>query len=423
MKRVLLFKLVTVILFISVLLPLASFSRASPEEVTIEMWDGLGGGDGYVMDMLVNEFNDRFAGKIKVVRVMQGPWDQVYAKVTAAYKAGAGLPDLIIMHITEIPIFAGNAVKEIDDLVSKYNIDLNIFDQKILEGCRWEGKLYCLPWDLHPYGMYINVDIFKEYKIPIPKSFEIDSLDKLLEFLRMIKEKVKGTEIWPTAIENAGWGGVWQWYSFINGSFLTPDLKKPDMRRPDILAAFKFLETLSREELAPQELDYVTMIDMFGGGEIAVLIHGPWLQATWDQIPGLSYAVIPVKLNLWASSHYIFFTKANGEERTKAAVEFVKWLLRPENNGRWGQYAGHVPATKAGRTYPPYTSIPARLGFAKQADSGYWHYLPLHIGIWEMHTKCFLPSIQKLMRLEITAEEAVSETEACIAEVLATYKE
>ncbi len=389
------------------------------EEVTIEMWDGLGGGDGYVFDMLVEDFNTEYKGKIKVVRIMQGGWSDVYSKLAAAYKAGSGIPDLSIMHPTELPIFKDTIAQPLDDLVQKSGVTRDMFIGYAWDLAQADGHTYWIPFDVHPYAMYVNAKMAAEYGITIPKPGELETPDDLLDWWRDARAKLP-ENLYPFGLPS--WGDWWVWWCLTPEDLLMKD-GEVDFRvdSPEGIYAFNVYKTIVDENLGKVH----TWEELAAGlaGDSLSWIHGPWMQATFDKVTGFEYSVVPIfgpRYKVWASGHSIYLTKANGDVRTGAAWEFAVWLLKPKNDGRWGQYAGHIPAVLEAQNYPPYAAIGARGMFAKQAELGF-KFLSFHELIWRWGD-VINPRIVDVMDGTLTPEQAAAQAQADLEAIMEEYE-
>ncbi|MEM2058606.1 MAG: extracellular solute-binding protein, partial [Thermoproteota archaeon] len=181
--------------------------------------------------------------------------------------------------------------------------------------------------------------------------------------------------------------------------------------------AFKIYKIMMDENLA--KLHTWEELAAGLGGDSLTWIHGPWMQATFDKVPGFEYTVVPIfgpKYKVWASGHSIYLTRANGEERTKAAWEFVLWLLKARNNGRWGQYAGHIPAVLEAQNYPPYAAMGTRAAFAEQAKLGF-KFLSFHPLIWRWGD-AINARIVDVINGVLTPEEAAAQAQAELEQIM-----
>jgi len=388
------------------------------EEIVIEMWDGLGGGDGYVMDMLVEDFNTEYKGKIKVVRVMQGGWSDVYSKLAAAYKAGTGIPDLAIMHPTELPIFKDTIAQPLDDLVAEAGLTRDMFIGYAWDLAHADGHIYWIPFDVHPYSMYVNVKMAEEYGIRIPEPGELKTPDDLINWFREARAKLP-EGLYPFGMPS--WGDWWLWWCFTPEDLLMKDGEVNfRVNTPDGIYAFRVYKIIMDENLG--KLHTWEELAAGLGGDCLSWIHGPWMQATFDKVTGFEYTVVPIfgpRYKVWASGHSIYLTRANGDKRTRAAWEFTLWLLKPRNNGRWGQYAGHIPAVLEAQNYPPYAALATRAAFAKQAELGF-KFLSFHELIWRWGD-VINPRIVDVINGVLTPEEAAAQAQADLEAIMAEY--
>lgn len=66
---------------------------------------------------------------------------------------------------------AHNVPLALDEVVDKDGYDLSVFYQRAVDGSKYDGKLYGLPWLIHPGQgpiVLFNVDLFEEAGVPLP---------------------------------------------------------------------------------------------------------------------------------------------------------------------------------------------------------------------------------------------------------------
>ena len=91
------------------------------------------------------------------------------------------------------------------------------------------------------------------------------------------------------------------------------------------------------------------MQQLFNSEKLAMNITGPWALPEYVEA-GVEYGV--VLLPSFTSEHttisgpdtWAIFD--NGEEREKAAIEFMDWFAEPEQQLKWISYSGSLPLTK-----------------------------------------------------------------------------
>ncbi|MEM2431922.1 MAG: extracellular solute-binding protein [Candidatus Bathyarchaeia archaeon] len=394
--------------------------------VEIVMWDGLTGGDGYVMQMLIDEFNEEYAGKITVKRTTI-TWTELYTKLAAAYYAGTGLPDVLIMHETEIPRFKDTAIKPLTNYFYDPEVGISDIENDYFEICMKKVKIgneiYGVPWDIHCMVVYVNLDVLDRAGLTLQdvNNYMARGIDGFKELITFIEEK--GAADWGFTVPIYAYATAlaWQYACFIPGldPIVTPDGVTATLNDERHMVAWRFYEWLAKKPKSiPFPASFADYIDYFVSGRVGILVHGVWLQATLDQQPVLRYATVQAWPGMWAQSHVWFMTKANGKEKDDAAWTLIKWMVsRVSNMGRWGQYAGHVPARNSATNYPPYSSLPGRVLQRNQIFNIGVKYYPPHPRIHEIQN-IIGSYLQKLLYGEMTAEEAANAAQNEIQSIL-----
>ena len=87
---------------------------------------------------------------------------QVYDKLTVAATAGTGAPDWVILENEFTPRFASMGIlRSLDEFgVEKY---LDKFPKFWVDSGSYEGKVYGMPWDIGPCGIFYRIDLFEKY--------------------------------------------------------------------------------------------------------------------------------------------------------------------------------------------------------------------------------------------------------------------
>ncbi|MEM0111556.1 MAG: extracellular solute-binding protein [Candidatus Parvarchaeota archaeon] len=405
-----------------------------PVAKEIHQWDGLTGGDGVVFDEIVWKFGN--ATGIKIVRTTLF-WNDLYARVSSTYKAGGELPPVLLMHTSEVPLYAGTVFVPIDDLVKELGISKDMFLETAWEGCIWNGKLYCLPWDVHLFAVFFRIDLAQQYDIPVPppacKTYGLKCWDKpirdrndYLEWLRLAKSKL------PPDIAPAGWtpgdlNNFWAYWGFLESNpFVgtgTEQDPKPDFKSQDSVEVFRLHQKMYEEGLGT----VVTWNDLASclcNGKVFTWYNGPWMQTTFDRLEACPYGVIPVfsKVGTWGNSHIIALTEtAFKDPATLEAVKlYLKHLYTAESNGYWGMHAGHVPTFK--EALEPYKSFSFhRAMFAAQAFDFGFRYLPRHALIVQV-ADIVANALGLLLAGQTTAEEAATSVQDQVIEALEAFK-
>ncbi|NOG49216.1 MAG: extracellular solute-binding protein [Chloroflexi bacterium] len=129
--------------------------------IKVSFWSGLTGSDGTTLNEMLAQFSAEHPEYAITHEII--PWGTMYTKTQAAFVAG-NPPDLMLMHASEIPQFAGYGVLE--DLSSWYSANGGWFPTDdisgpTLDGLTYNGAIYGIPLDNHGRGLWINKEMFK----------------------------------------------------------------------------------------------------------------------------------------------------------------------------------------------------------------------------------------------------------------------
>ncbi|MEM0506775.1 MAG: extracellular solute-binding protein [Thermosphaera sp.] len=102
---------------------------------------------------------DRFGVKVSIESLTTG---QVYDRLTTAAAAGTGAPDWVLIENEFVPRFASIGIlRNLEDLgadeFAKY------FPKWWVDSGRYKGKIYGMPWDIGPMGIFYRIDLFEKY--------------------------------------------------------------------------------------------------------------------------------------------------------------------------------------------------------------------------------------------------------------------
>ena len=148
----------TLALVLSLVMLLAAANAMAVTE--IDYWSVFTGGDGAVMQGMVDAFN----ASQDEVHVNHTPMtaDDLYQKIPLTVQTGTGIPDVAVVHIERIPNFvAKDMLYPYDmELVAQAGIVPENYNQAAWERTDIDGEHYGIPLDVHGYITYINKDLF-----------------------------------------------------------------------------------------------------------------------------------------------------------------------------------------------------------------------------------------------------------------------
>jgi multiple sugar transport system substrate-binding protein len=107
--------------------------------------------------------------KVKVVNAGQGADE--YTKLRTALKAGRGAPDVAQIEFQYVPTFT--ITNDLLDLTPYGANDIkDDFVDWTWSQVAKDGKVHAIPWDTGPMGMLYRKDLFEQYDIEVPKTWE-----------------------------------------------------------------------------------------------------------------------------------------------------------------------------------------------------------------------------------------------------------
>lgn len=181
----------------------------------------------------------------------------------------------------DLPCIAGLQAQRMADVGSLYMplndkldglVNIDDYDSSIVDGLTDGGNLLAIPYDLGPYVIFYNVDMFKAAGIEEPQpGWTYD------EFLAAAKALTKDGK-YGFAID----GTPDMWLPFvlsIGGTYLDAD-GSPDLTNPKVVEGFTTVVDLATKEKVAPALPATGASnwpsDQWRNGNVAMVIDGPW---------------------------------------------------------------------------------------------------------------------------------------------------
>lgn len=242
-------------------------------------------------------------------------------------------------------------MRDLTDIVADMNIEEFYVDKTLLDGCRHEGGLYCLPINIHSWDwLWLSTAAYEKIGQPVPTNWD--------EYVAT----------WP-ALQEAGilpFGLATGWpFSGVPGVLMSgvggADLVLAINRDKDVAAVRgpqfrKVAEALDslRKVISPE-----MMVPSFGdvgnqilAGEVAGNIHGDWLAGDLQVaggVPGESYECLPAlglgtQLSGGGDSFY-FPVLPEGTDAAviEAQAQLARILISPEAQLKFNLVKGSMP--------------------------------------------------------------------------------
>jgi len=242
-------------------------------------------------------------------------------------------------------------IRDLTDVVADMNIDSFYVDQSLLEPCKIDGGLYCLPVNIHSWDwLWLSTKAYEKIGQPVPKDWNeyVASWPALQEAGILPFGLATG---WPFS----GIPGVLM--SGIGGSDLVLKINRDKdaeaVRSPEFRKVAEALDAL-RQVVSPE-----TMVPSFGDvgtqlieGTAAGNIHGDWLQGDLQvagAVPGKDYECLPAlglgtQLTGGGDSFYFpVLPEGTDPAVIEAQAQLARTIISPEAQLAFNLKKGSMP--------------------------------------------------------------------------------
>jgi multiple sugar transport system substrate-binding protein len=305
-------------------------------------WTPFSGADGPFMKEIVDKYNAS-QDKYKINFVIQ-PNGEYYKMLEVAISTGTDQPDLIAIHLDQIPTYVSKGLLQpLDDLAASAGFNKSDYVEAAVEYATIDGKWYGIPLDIHPLVMYYNKDLFKAAGISSPptnrQEFE-EAVEKLTDPSKGVYGYVLPT-LWPQQFIFPTL--VWQ-----NGGELW-DGNDVAYNSPEAVEMVEWMRSLVDRGISPGNVQQDGENTLFLQGKNAIQFNGPWMKSQFDEA-GLNYGIAPVpqigkaRQAVFAGSHNFAILKHVTDENVKAGIgDFLKYVAT--NSIEWAK-SGQALASK-----------------------------------------------------------------------------
>jgi len=371
-------KLLSLILAVLILAGMTLGASGSKESaapasgpVEVSFWSLFTGGDGEFFDAMVAEFNRTHPDIVMKTDTVK--FDNYYTKLTTALAAKTA-PDVVVVHQGNLLNYVPNgSLYALDDLLAKVNAPLNDFVAAPLDACRFEGKLYSLPLDVHALIMYYNNDLFKQAGVTkVPVTYE-----EVIQAALAVQQKTgaMGLAVDNTTATYKAYTLTRLFMSMLEQqgvSILSDDLTKANFNNAAGEKALKALiDMVQTYKTTPSGLDYDGAVTAFKLGKAAMHFNGVWATGTFEKQEGLNFSAVPLPAMMgqpaaWSGSHTLAIPvqKNMDERKLEAAATFILWMT--EHGELWAK-AGHIPTRISVASKPEFQALPYRKGYVEAA--------------------------------------------------------
>ena len=355
------------------LILMALMTVGAQKPIEISFWSLFTGGDGEFFDAMVKAFNE--SQNEIVMKTDTVKFTNYYTKLTAALSA-KNAPDVVVVHQSQLVNYVPNGVfLPLDEYVQKAKIDLSTFSPAPLNSCKFDGKLYAIPLDVHPLVMYYNKDLMAKAgvtKVP-------ETLSELISAAKAIQDKTGAIGI---ALDNTT--ATYKAYTLTrmfmsllmeqNTTILDASNKRANFNNEAGVKAYQALsDMVNKYKLVPKQLDYDSSVSSFKLGKAGFHFNGVWTVGAFESQSGLNFGVVQFPALLgknagWTDSHTfaVPVQKTIDPDRIMAVMKFINWMTQ---HGEMWAKAGHIPTRTTVYSKPEFKNLPHRAEYADAAKN------------------------------------------------------
>ncbi|MGL6202163.1 MAG: ABC transporter substrate-binding protein [Lachnospiraceae bacterium] len=308
-----------------------------------------------VVAQLVEEFNEEYAGKYKIV-LEEVPGDANYVDKIKVQLGTGDLPPVVYgggYNLLDLALSKDLVV----DLTDEVNADPEwkaLYSEAALTSNSRDGKIYASSVEGSVVGYFYNKELFEKAGIKeTAKTWD--------EFFAQC-ETLKAAGITPLAMDTADSAWVTQlWLGALvatandQGLELMETMNPDDYNTPEMIAAVEKIQTMLKDYTTADAIGgkYENAANNFLSGQAAMIANGPWMigdftdtsKTTEDFADKVGAAIYPEGFVYDAPIQGYFVTKQDDPKVEEAAIAMVKFFTSEHAQELGLETQGMVPAS------------------------------------------------------------------------------
>lgn len=335
---------------------------AGPVQLSFWYPVDLGGGLAKVIDGMVGDFNKAHPD-IQVTPTYTGNYDITLQKIEAGKLAGT-LPDVAVTEISSAPVLAAlDAARPLDDLIAASGGQqfLGRFWPSMLLNCRYNGKVYGVPFQRSTPVMYYNKDAFTAAGLDPEKPPQ--TWDELISAAQKLTVR-EGDRTTRWGVELPLEAFNWFYYALTysnSGETLSGDGTKVLWDQPKNIEALQFWHDLvNKYKVTPPYTPWNDGPQEFAAGKAAIVWHSTGSQAFMRQNVKFPWGLGRIPKNTQfgpPSGGGNMLMYATDPARQQAAWAFMTWMSDPAQAARWSIASGYLATNIASWDLPEMQAL------------------------------------------------------------------
>ena len=349
---------------------------ATGEGTLIRFWNLLSGGDGVLLqemlDVVRQEMPDTNIENITLA------WGGPYYTKLAMASAGGRSPEVAILHMARLPGYAPGGLLDPwnMDLLAEFGVNPDDFAPAVWERAQYDGDVYAIPLDTHPFIIFYNTDIAEQAGLlgPDGQMVPLESPEAFLDAGRRMAEVTGDYGISYGYVGDAAqaWRGFYTFYAQTGADDIDLTGDEVVWDRDAAIRVIEFMKQIFTEPISNPSDDIGAGIAAFVAGRTGMLFSGDWELRTMENA-GLPFNAMPVPTIFeepaaYADSHsFVLPTQLEvNEERRRKTHEFVANMLK--ESLLWAE-AGHIPAYQPVTESEEYAELVPQSNYVEAGDN------------------------------------------------------
>jgi len=314
-----------------------------------------------VVRKLLPEFTAKTGITVNFIQEQETP---LRAKTALELSAPSTEIDVIMLDFMFLPLYAEKGylapLDEYLESIPSFNKD--DYMKPFLDAATYNGKLYGLPNCQDCNLLMYRADLFQKYGLDVPSTF-----DELWD----VAAKLTGVEpgLYGIALRGQRGYGVneWTWPTFLRGfgGRYYDENFYPTLNSPEAIKALAYYVELIKNFGPPgvASYSYIEVQKDLMESRVAMILDSATLgvraeKPELSKVAGkLGYAIVPGNVERQPGFYSWLFVVPAKSHRKKSAVEFIAWMLAPENAKKIGWSAPNQ-ALETVYNIPPYAEYP-----------------------------------------------------------------
>lgn len=351
-------------------------SASAGGRTTVRIWDLFSGADGERMQSM--QADAMRANPDVSIESVTLAWGSAYYTKLAMASSGGRPPEAAILHMSRLAGYApGGLLEPFDqDALAALGVREENFAPAVWERATFEGELYALPLDTHPFITFYDPEIAGQAGLTGADGLltEISSPDAFLDAGRAMAEVTgdTGMAFGYLLDTSQSWRLFWGLYAQTGaGHDLAPG-RGAELDAGAATEVIEFMQAMLDGTVAPSKQDYAGAIASFVTGRSGLIVSGEWeLPAFQAAIPDVGGAPFPTLFGTpanYADSHaFVLPRQATPDPARRDATYRVLADLLTQGSLTWAR-AGHIPAYQPVLSEPGYAELSPQRDYARAGD-------------------------------------------------------